>query len=91
MSRNKLPPLQLNNSETSLHSSNSSNQEGSIGLSARERRRIKKSQEATSITNTTADILPRSTRRARSLPRPNDGTDNQAFTNDNINESKDEQ
>jgi hypothetical protein len=86
MSRNKLPPLQLNNSETSLHSSNSSNQEGSIGLSARERRRIKKTQEATTnITNTTTDILPRSTRRARSLPRPNDGTDNQAFTNDDNN------
>ncbi len=94
MIRNKLPPLQLNNSETSVRSSGSSNP---ATLSARERRRMRKTQTAdtpnetqTERTNNQPDRISepasRSNRRSRPLSKPaslvNDtdqGNTNQAF------------
>lgn len=82
MASNKLPPLKLNTSETSIRSTESSNQEGSVNQSARERRRIKKASEENSINQT---VIPRSNRRARSLPKQqtdDDGNSNPSFIDD---------
>lgn len=69
MASRKLPPLKLDTSQTSIRSSNSSNQDGSVGVitSARERRRMRRVLEEEN--GSTKQQMPTRNRRARSLPK----------------------